>query len=78
MLTQLNLYFKFSEVKIKSYLFTHLAYKANMGLTRLGTTVTLPKTPVTGSFQTEQGYLYYFEPRWHNMEVSGRKLGYME
>lgn len=80
MLTQLDLYFKFSEVKIKSYLFTHLTYKAKTGLPRVGATVNnnARNIAIRGSFQTEQSFLHYSEPSQHSTEAAGRKLGYLE
>lgn len=36
MLTQLNLYFKFSNVKSQSHLFSHLTHRVKAGLSRVG------------------------------------------
>lgn len=49
MFTQITSYFKFSEVKIKSYLFTHLTYKVKTGPPRVGATGTaMPETRQKG------------------------------
>lgn len=38
MLTQLNVYFKFSNVKSQSHLFSHLTHRVKAGLSRVGAT----------------------------------------
>lgn len=80
MFTQINLYFKFSEVRIKSYLFTHLTYKVKTGPPRVGATAKSDarNTAKRGRSQTEQGFRYYSEPRRHVTEAPGRKAGYLE
>lgn len=80
MLTQLNLYFKFSNVKSKSHLFTHLTYKVKAGLSRVGAAIkSNARNGTESKFPHRAGLLLSLLSLVStSQELQGRKLGYLE